>query len=101
VNHELGIGSCVHKIKIPAVKRFEFVSDRTPYIILIGHWCDINDLKLHAKTEDTTDGVKGSLYEELERVYGKFTKYQMKVLLGFNAKVGREDIFKPATGNGS
>jgi hypothetical protein len=34
--------------------------------------------------------------EELEHVFYKFPKYHMKILLGdFNAKVGREDIFKP------
>jgi hypothetical protein len=40
--------------------------------------------------------VKDSFYEELERVFDKFPKYHTKILLGdFNAKVGREDIFKP------
>jgi hypothetical protein len=44
--------------------------------------------------------VKDSFYEELEHVFDKFSKYHMKILLGdFNAKVGREDIFKPTTGN--
>jgi hypothetical protein len=38
--------------------------------------------------------------EELECVFDKFPKYHMKILLGdFNAKVGREDIFKPTIGN--
>jgi hypothetical protein len=33
-------------------------------------------------------------------VFDKFPKYHMKILLGnFNAKVGREDIFKPTIGN--
>jgi endonuclease/exonuclease/phosphatase family metal-dependent hydrolase len=46
--------------------------------------------------------VKGSFYEELERVFDKFPKYHMKILLGdFNAKVGREDIFKPTIVNES
>jgi hypothetical protein len=46
--------------------------------------------------------MKNSFYEELERVFDKFLKYHMKILLGdFNAKVGREDIFKPAIGNES
>jgi endonuclease/exonuclease/phosphatase family metal-dependent hydrolase len=46
--------------------------------------------------------VKDSFYDELERVFDKFPKYRMKILLGdFNAKVGREDIFKPTIGNGS
>jgi hypothetical protein len=43
--------------------------------------------------------VKDSFYEELERVFDKFPKYHMKIMLGdFIAKVGREDIFKPIIG---
>jgi hypothetical protein len=46
--------------------------------------------------------VKDSFYEELERVFDKFPKYHMKILLGdFSAKVGRKDIFKPSIGNES
>jgi hypothetical protein len=42
--------------------------------------------------------MKGSFFEELE-LFDKFPKYHMKILLGeFNAKVGREDIFKPTLG---
>jgi exonuclease III len=66
------------------------------YIILRGRWCHIIVLNVHASTEDKTDDVKDSFYEELERVFGKFPKYHMKILLGdFNARVGKEDIFKP------
>jgi hypothetical protein len=43
---------------------------------------------------------RDSFYEELERVFDKFPKYHMKILLGdFNAKVGMEEIFKPTIGN--
>jgi hypothetical protein len=92
----------VHKRIISAVKRVEFVSDRMSYIILRGHWCHIIILNVHAPTEHKIDDVKGSLYEELERVFDKFPKYHMKILLGdFNAKVGREDIFKPTIANES
>jgi hypothetical protein len=46
--------------------------------------------------------VKGSFYEELERIFDKFPKYHMKMLLGdLNAKVDREDFFKPTIGNES
>jgi hypothetical protein len=35
-------------------------------------------------------------------VFDKFPKYHMKILLSdFNAKIGREDIFKLTTGNES
>jgi hypothetical protein len=72
-----------------AVQRVQFVSDRMSYIILRGHWCHIIVLDLHAPTEDKTDEVKDSYCEELERVFDKFLKCNMKVLLDFSAKVGR------------
>jgi hypothetical protein len=47
-----------------------------------------------------TDDVKDSFYEELERVFDKFPKYHMNILLeDFNAKVRREDTFRPTIGN--
>ena len=48
---------------------------------------------MHAPSEE----LKDSFYEELEEVF-----YHKKILLGdFNAKVGREDIFKPIIGQES
>jgi hypothetical protein len=59
-------------------------------IILSGRLCHIIVLNVHAPTEDKTDEVKDSFYEELERVFDKFPKYRMKIRLGdFNAKVGK------------
>jgi hypothetical protein len=78
------------------LRGLKFVSDRMSYIILRGHWCHIIVLNVHAPTEDKTDDVKESLYEELEHVFDKVPKYHTKILLGdFSANVGREDIFKP------
>jgi hypothetical protein len=81
-NHELGTCfSFVHKRIISAVKRIKFVSDRMPYIILICSWCNIIVLNAHAPTEDKTDDMKDSFYEELECVFNIFPKYHMKILL--------------------
>jgi hypothetical protein len=91
----------VHKRIISAIKGVEFVSDRMSYIILIGRWCHIIVLNVHAPTEDKTDDVKDSFYDELERVFDKFPKYHMKILLDFNAELGKEDIIKPSIGNES
>jgi hypothetical protein len=86
----------VHVRIISAVKRVEPVSDRMSYIILRGRWCHIIVLNVHAPTEDKTDDVNDSFYEELECEFGKFSKCHTENLLrGINAKVGRIDIFKP------
>jgi exonuclease III len=70
------------------------------YIILRGCWCNIIVLTVHAPTEDKIDDMKDSFYEELEHVFDELPKYHVIISLGdFNAKIGREDIFKPKIGN--
>ena len=55
---------------------------------------------MHAPTDAKSDDSKDSFYEELEQVFEHFPKYRLKILSGdFNAKLGREDIFKPKIGN--
>jgi hypothetical protein len=49
-----------------------------------------------APSEDKSDGSRDSFYKELEQVFDHFPTYHMTVLTeDFNAKLGRENIFKP------
>ena len=58
--------------------------------MLRGRWLHTILVNVHAPSEE----LKDSFYEELEEVF-----YHKRILLGdFNAKVGREDIFKPIIG---
>jgi hypothetical protein len=52
--------------------------------------------------EDNIDDVKDSFYKEMECDFDRSLKYHKQMLLGgFNAKMGREDIFKLTTWNES
>jgi hypothetical protein len=101
-DYQLGTGFFVQKRIVSASRRVEYISDRTSYIILRGRWCNVIVLNLHAPCEDKRDDIKENFHDELGRVFDQFPRYDMKIVLGnFNAKVGRENIFKPTIGNES
>jgi hypothetical protein len=59
-------------------------------------------LNVHAPSEEKSDILKDSFYEELEQVFDHFPRYHMKILLGdFNAKGETENTFKPTIWNDS
>jgi hypothetical protein len=62
-------------------------------VIIVLHVCE--------STEDKSDDTKDGFYGELECVSNQFPKYHMRILLDFNTKVRREDIFKPVIVNES
>jgi hypothetical protein len=78
-NYQLGTGSFVHQRIAPAVKRVEFVNDRVSYIVMRGRWSNIIVLNVHAPSEEKSDELKYSFYEELEQVFDNFSKYNMKI----------------------
>jgi len=87
---------------VSAVKRAEFVSERISYRDVRSRWCNFIVLNVHEPSEEKSDDSKESFYEELEQGFDQFPKYHIKILLGdLNAKMGRENIFKPTIGNES
>jgi hypothetical protein len=99
-DHQLGTGFFIHKRTVPAYKRMEIIRDAMSHTILRGCWCNIIVLNVHTPCEDKSDDVKDSFYEELRCVFEQFLRYDIKMLLGdFDAKIGRQDIFKPTKRN--
>jgi hypothetical protein len=55
---------------------------------------------VHAPTEEKDEMQKDVFYEEMERIYMKAPKHDIKVVMGnFNAKVGKESGLAPNVGN--
>ena len=44
------------------------------------NWCNIIVLNTHAPSEEKSDSSNDSFYEELERGFDHFPKYDMKIL---------------------
>jgi hypothetical protein len=78
-----------------------YLPDKMGFICFSSCWCYNIVLDVHAPTEDKIDDVRNNFYEELEHLFHKYPKCHMKILLDFNAKVGREGICKPTIGNQS
>jgi len=77
--------------------RVEFVSNRMLYIV-----CNVTFLNVHAPSEEITEDTKFCFYEQLNKIINNFPKCDTKILLWeFNAKLERENIFKPTIGNES
>jgi hypothetical protein len=61
-----------------------------PYTILRGRWCYI---ERSCSSGDKIDDVKDGLYEELERVFDKYSTFHTKIMLeDLIAKVGSEGL---------
>jgi len=68
------LGQAFLYIRESAVKKVEFASMWYTSIILRSPWCDIV-LNAHAPTDDKSDDIKNSVYEELEHIFDQFPKY--------------------------
>jgi len=69
---QLGKGVFVHHRIVSAVQRAEFVSDWKSYIFLRSHSSNINVLNTHAPSEEKSDDLKDSCYEEMKQVFNHF-----------------------------
>jgi hypothetical protein len=70
------------------------------YITVKGHSSIIIVLNIQAPTDDKSDDMKDSFYDEPECVSDQFPKYHVKIWLGdLNAKVWKDDIFNPIIRN--
>ncbi|XP_075979935.1 uncharacterized protein LOC142979060 [Anticarsia gemmatalis] len=98
-HHTNGTGFMVSKNLVSSVIRFDAISDRLCVLRIKTQFYNISIVNAYAPTELTDEDTKDEFYDHLESVYDQLPSFDAKILLGdFNAKVGREDVFKPTIG---
>ncbi|KAL4091582.1 hypothetical protein QTP88_026249 [Uroleucon formosanum] len=101
-SYEYGVGFIVNNSILPFVKNFIPHSERIFTIQLECKWGDIAVINSHAPTENKEDQSKEEFYNQLERVYNSIPHSIRKIIIGdLNAKIGKEQIFKPTIGEHS
>ncbi|XP_018344902.1 PREDICTED: uncharacterized protein LOC108750139 [Trachymyrmex septentrionalis] len=97
--HSLGIGFMINRKILSAVKDIKFINERLGLLVVQGRWYKIAIINVHAPTEDKDGEIKDGFYEELEHLVDQLPNDYMKIVVGdFNAKIGKEDIFRPTIG---
>ena len=63
-------------------------------------WLSCTLINVHAPTNKKLEELKEEFYNLLEQNINQRANSDIKIILGdFNAKVGKEDIYKPTIGN--
>jgi len=100
--HKRGVGFVIKNNILPNVMRFEQINDRICYVELKGKWFNILLINCHAPTEEKSEEIKNAFYEELDRIYDALPTGKPKIILDdFNAKIGKEETYRPTIGKDS
>ncbi|XP_058120479.1 craniofacial development protein 2-like [Anopheles ziemanni] len=101
-HHMLGTGFAVGQRAKSAVIDFKAINDRLCYLRMRGKFHNISLINVHAPTEDKDEEEKDLFYGRLAKLYESCPRYDVKIILGdFNAKVGRESMYRQYIGTHS
>ena len=98
--HEFGCGFYVRGEFLTYVKHFKIISERICYFRLKAKWFSCTLINVREPTNEKMEKVNEEFYNLLEQNINQMANSDIKILLGdFNAEAGKEDTYKPTTGN--
>ena len=99
--HEFGCGFYVRWEFFKSIKDFKIINERICYLRLKAKWFSYTLVNVHPPINEKTEEIK-EFYNLLEQNINQIANSDIKIILwDFNAKVGKEDIYKPTIGNES
>lgn len=102
INKTFGTAFMVKKRMKHAVMNFEAVNERMCTMRIRGKFFNTTLICVHAPTDESDEEEKDQFYEKLEQVFDKQPRHDIKIIVGdMNAKVGREEIYRPTIGQHS
>ncbi|XP_073979057.1 uncharacterized protein [Rhodnius prolixus] len=100
--HAFGTGFVIGRKLRQQVIDFKAVNPRVCVLRIRGKFKNYSIISAHAPTEVAADEDKEAFYDLLERTFDQCPNYDIKIIAGdMNAKVGKEDIYRPTIGNQS
>ena len=97
--HVLGTAFLVAQVWNKMVLNFIPIDERLCVLRIKGRFKNYSLINAHAPTNESSDDAKEEFYEKLSKAYDDCPSYDVKIILGdMNAKVGREEIFRPTIG---
>ena len=99
VRRQFGTGFLINKKYKHLIMGFSPETDHICSLRIRGRFFNTTIICVHAPTKEKDEIKKDDFYEDLERMYMKVPKYDIKVVMGdFNAKVGKEQGLGPNVG---
>jgi exonuclease III len=89
--HEFGVGFLVNNAVKLTINGFEPVSHRICVLRIAGRFLHYNLINVNGPTEDSDEEEKENFYDVLNKVYKKYPRHDVKIILGdMNAQVGKD-----------
>ena len=98
-DHVLGTAFLVARKYEHLVLDFRKVNERLCVLRIKGRFKNYSLVNVHAPHNESSETDKDDYYELLAKTYDDLPAHDIKIVLGdFNAKVGKEEVFRPTNG---
>ena len=98
-NHVLGTAFLVARRLENQILNFRAIDERMCVLRIKGRFKNYSLINVHAPHNESPESNKDEYYETLTQTYDELPAHDIKIVMGdFNAKVGKEEVFRPTIG---